>query len=103
MMQHAPMIILQLSMILPIQPMTSYPLWSLQMHAAAGVLKAGTPSGKQPKLPCGLCARLDSKLWASISFKVPYMLQYAQAQLYVLAKIASEVLMVVEEMKAWCW
>ncbi len=61
-MQHAPMIILQLSMILPIQPMTSYPLWSLQMHAAAGVLKAGTPSGKQPKLPCGLCARLDSKL-----------------------------------------
>jgi len=31
---------------------------------------------------------------------VPYMLQYAQAQLYVLAKIASEVLMVVEEMKA---
>lgn len=31
---------------------------------------------------------------------VPHMLQYAQAQLYVLAKIASEVLMVVEEVKA---
>jgi len=36
----------------------------------------------------------------ALSPKVPYMLQYAQAQLYVLAKIASEVLMVVEEMKA---
>ncbi len=31
---------------------------------------------------------------------VPYMLRYAQAQPYVLAKIASEVLMVVEEVKA---
>ena len=89
MMQHAPMIILQLCKIhaiprkelqrlhynlmksqvlhcaaqdLPYQPMTSYPLCFLHMHAAAGMLKAGTPSGKQAKLPHGLWTHLDSRL-----------------------------------------
>ena len=84
---------------LPYQPLTSYLLWSLHMHAAAGELKQKHLLSSDPNCLGGYVCTWTAdceplSCWSALHTTI------CTAQPYVLAKIASEMLMVVEEVKA---